>query len=443
MKKIGMTYTRIIALGFLIIICAGAFLLCLPFSSRSGQWTPVIDSLFTATSATCVTGLTVVDTQTHWSLFGQIVILLLIQTGGLGFMTVITMFSIFMRKKIGLHERRLLMQSAGTIRISGIIRLIRRVLYGTLIIEGIGTVLLTTRFCPRFGPVKGIWYSIFHSVSAFCNAGFDILGPESGGSFVGYSNDPVILITLMLLIVIGGIGFIAWNDILRCKFKFRMYELHTKIVILATSILIISGSVFLFITENNRSLAGMGIGEKILNSFFLSVSPRTAGFASVNQASLSESGSIITMLLMFIGGSPGSTAGGIKTTTFVVLVLSTLACARNLSSTSILRKKINSDTVRQASAIIFTYISAVIAGSTVICAIENLPLKEVLFEVISAIATVGLSMGITPDLGTASRIIIIMLMYAGRIGGLTLVVALAQKREKIPLERPEEKILIG
>lgn len=442
LKKLNLTYTQTIALGFLILIIAGAVLLCLPISSRSGEATPFIDSLLTSASATCVTGLAVYNTWEHWSLFGQIVMLVLIQAGGLGFMTVITLFSYFTRRNIGIRERRILMQSAGNIRLSGTVRLLRKIFFGTLIFEGAGAVLLALVFCPQMG-TQGIYYAVFHSVSAFCNAGFDLMGKFNTASFTAYSGNVLVNVTLMALIVIGGIGFMVWEDILKNGIHFRRYELHTKIVLSATVSLILIGAVSLYITEYSNAFAGMSTPKKWLAAFFQSVTTRTAGFNTVDQGSLSDAGSLISMVLMLIGGSSGSTAGGIKTTTFAVLLFSTAACARNNSSVVIFKKRIDDNTVRQSVAIVTIYMTAVMVFTAVICAIESLPLKKSLYEVVSAIATVGLSMSVTPTLGVASKIILTLLMYAGRIGGLSLVIALAEKRVKVPLDRPTEKILIG
>lgn len=441
-KRYKFTNTQIIALGFAAIIMIGTFLLSLPISSKSGTWTPFEDSLLTATSATCVTGLAVYDTGAHWTTFGQLVIITLIQIGGLGFMTIITMFSFFTKRQISMRERHILMQSAGNMNLGGIVKLIKRIIIGTFIIEGMGAVLLSIVFVPEIG-AKGIYYAVFHSISAFCNAGFDILSNVGSASLSGYANNVLLNVTVMLLIIIGGIGFLVWSDILKWKFKFRKYELHSKIVLVTTAVLLILGAVVFFFTERNYAFRNMGTGESILASVFQSVTTRTAGFYSVPQGELSNSGTVMTILLMFIGGSPGSTAGGIKTTTFAVIIVSTIACARNRDSVTVFKRRIADDVVRQSTAIVSIYMAAVLASSAVICALEPITLRESLYEVVSAIGTVGLSMDVTPTLCTASKIIITVLMYAGRLGGLSLVMALAEKREKVPINRPVEKILIG
>lgn len=437
-----LSYTQMIALSFLMIILLGTALLCLPVSSRSGQPTPFLDSLFTATSATCVTGLSVYDTCMHWSVFGQAVILLMIQTGGLGFMTVITMFFFFFKKHISLRERRLLMQSSGDISPGGVVKLIRRILLGTLMFEGVGIVLLSFYFCPRLGFFKGVWFSVFHSVSAYCNAGFDLMSALGSDSFTGCDGNVFVNLTLIFLIIIGGIGFIVWNDVLSHKYHFRRYELHSKIALTVTAALLVLGTALYYVFEQKHTLSGMSEGKQWLVSLFQAVTPRTAGFYTVDMTKLSESGNLLTIVLMFIGGSPGSCAGGIKTTTFAVICAASIRCIRK-DSVVFFRRKIVDDTVKQASAIGCIYLFAVMLATTVICALESSGLRQTLFEVVSAIGTVGLTAGLTAQVGAASKLILILLMYAGRIGGMTLVIALAAKKDKIPLNRPPEKILIG
>lgn len=443
-KKIKITYTQSIALGFLAIILTGAILLSLPIASREGAATPFLDSLFTAVSATCVTGLVVYDTFSHWSVFGQIVILIMIQTGGLGFMTVITMFSIFLKRRISLHERRLLMQSAGMIRISGAVRLIKRILIGTLIFEGTGAILMAFRFCPEMGFTEGLYNAIFHSISAFCNAGFDLMGKFNPySSLMRYQGDWLINLVIMSLIVLGGIGFLVWNDISIKKQKFEQYELHTKIVLVTTAVLLVTSAAAFFVLEKDASMKGMNTGQRILASMFQAVTPRTAGFNTVDMSALSESGNVLTVFLMLVGGSPGSTAGGIKTTTLMVMITSTIAAARQLHSVNVFKRRLDEGILHQAAAIVTIYIFAVLAAVIVICHIETLPMKDVVFEVGSAIGTVGLSVGLTSGFSHASRIILMVLMFGGRVGGLSLMVVFAEKKNNVMLERPPEKILIG
>ena len=432
-----------IAFGFLAVILMGTLLLSLPIAARSGDRTPLIDCFFTATSATCVTGLTVLDTYMHWSSFGHVIILVLIQIGGLGFMTIITMFSIFTRKHISLYERRLLMQSAGTIRLSGIITMIKRVVIGTFCVEGMGAVFLSLRFCPKLGFAKGLWYAVFHSVSAFCNAGFDLMGRFNEVSLTGYYNDPLVCITLMVLIVIGGLGFLVWSDVIKCRFVFKKMELHSKLVLTVTALLVFGGAAVLFMTEKNGAFKGMTTGEQVLSAFFQSITLRTAGFFTFDQSKLSNSGYILSTLLMFIGGSPGSTAGGVKTTTMAVAFLNLISVARNNDDVVIFKRKINNKVVIQSVAIIGIHILMASIAIFIICYLEPIGLREVIYESVSAISTVGISMGITSDFNVASKLFIAGLMYSGRIGGMTIVLAIAENSHKVKLERPEEKILIG
>ena len=439
-KKI--TYTQFLAFGFLAIILTGAVLLTLPVSSRDGTPTGFLTALFTATSSTCVTGLVVVDTYEHWSLFGQIVILCMIQVGGLGFMTLIIAFTRLIRKRISLHDQMILRQATGDPG-AGIAELLRKVLIGTLIFEGTGFILLAIRFCSMMSFGEGLYNALFHSVSAFCNAGFDILSKYGSSSLSLFRNDPLVNFTLMFLIITGGIGFLVWEDIVNCRLKVKKYTLHTKVVLTTTVILLLSGWILFYLLERNGALAGGNEGQKIMTALFQSVTTRTAGFSTIDQAQLSETSSVITTFLMLIGGSPGSTAGGLKTATFAVLVIGTVCCARNEEQTVAFKRRIDPNVVRQASAIAGIYLLAAIVSAMVICVIEPFGFITVLYETASAIGTVGLTQGITPHLGAASRIIIIVLMYAGRIGGLSFVLALAEKRKHVPLERPLGKILIG
>jgi trk system potassium uptake protein TrkH len=439
-----LTSTQIIALFFVAVIAIGTLLLCLPIASKSREWTPLLDSAFTATSATCVTGLIVRDTFTHWSLFGQLVILTMIQIGGLGVMTIIMTFSVFAKKKISLYERKLLMQSAGTIRASEIIRLLRQITKVTLICEGAGAVILATRFCPELGIVKGLYYSVFHAVSAFCNAGFDLMGRYGQfSSLTPFYSDITVNITVCALIICGGIGFIVWQDIVTHGIKFKKYSLHSKIALTTSATLILSGWLIFFLVERNSSLSNLTTGEKILAAFFQSVTSRTAGFNTVPLNRLSGAGVVLMSVLMMIGGSPGSTAGGIKTTTVAVMFFELIAAAKGDKDTVIFKRRLEDDTVKRAGAIISAYTAAVIIALIAISSAENLPLSDVLFEVASAVGTVGLTVGITPSLSSFSHIILMLLMFAGRIGGLTIIVAFAERREHAKLTRPTEKILIG
>lgn len=435
---------QIIAFGFFGVILIGSLLLMLPFSTRSGQTTSYVDALFTATSATCVTGLTPFDTYTHWTLFGQLVILFMIQLGGIGFMTVITMATLFMRHKIGLQNRMLVMESAGTITLSGIGQLVRRIIAGTAIIETTGAAILATQFVPEFGWLRGLYYSFFHAISAFCNAGFDLMGCiEPGSSMINFNGNAVVMVTLVFLILIGGIGFFVWDDILVCKAKFKNYKIHTKLVLVLTAILTVIPFVMFFIFEYDHAFKGMDFFDRILNSLFQTVTPRTAGFSGIDMTTLSEPGGMLTIVLMFIGGNPGSTAGGVKTTTIAVILLSTVAYLQEDNNVTVFKKRIEDKMVRRACAIAFIYFMMIFAASLVISWIEPLNLREVLFEVVSAVATVGLSMNVTATLSVASKVIVIVLMYAGRIGALTFIMLLSKRNKTAILKRPTGKIMIG
>ena len=442
LKKL--TYTQIIVLSFLLVILVGTLLLCLPVSSANGTFTPPINAMFTATSATCVTGLVVYDTFTHWSLFGQIVIISLIQIGGLGFLVFISMFSVFLKKKIGVYERRLLMQAEGNIRLSGAVVLLKRIVRGTFTFEAVGAVILAFRFCPKMGLAEGIFNAIFHAVSAFCNAGFDIMGKyKQFSSLSTFAEDPVVMITMMNLVVIGGIGFLVWSDIVTLKTKVKKYSLHTKIALSTTAILLIGSTLLFLLLEYNGVLKDFSFFDKIINAAFLAVSPRTAGFNTVDLSALSSGSEVITDLLMLIGGSPGSTAGGLKTTTFAVLILSTIAAARHDTHPQIFKRRLPDEALSQATAIFTIYVVVSLVAVVIVSTLENCDVTTAAFEVISAIGTVGATKGLTPTLCGASKLIIMGLMFGGRVGGLSLMLSLAEKRENIPLDRPSEKILIG
>ena len=436
--------SRLIALSFILLILMGTFLLCLPIAARDGCFTPPLDALFTATSATCVTGLVVADTFTKWSLFGQIVIIVLIQIGGIGLMSFISMFFIFMKRKLYLQDRMLLMQSAGNTQLSGMVKLVRRIILGTFLIEGCGAVFLAIRFIPRMGVIQGLYYAVFHSISAFCNAGFDLMGRyEPYSSLTAYASDVLINITIMLLILIGGIGFLVWDDIIKYRLRFNDYSLHSKIILVTTPILLIGGALGYFVFEQKYTLLGDSIGEQILKSFFASTTMRTAGFNTIDYARMSPSASLLSDVLMMIGGSPGSTAGGIKSTTITIVFLSIISMLRGEADTLVGKRRLSTILIKQAAVIILVYAVYVLTGAMLICHIEKLPMADVLFEVISAVCTVGVTTGITPHLSTISHIILIILMYGGRIGGFTLMLVLGQQRKKPPLRRPKENILIG
>jgi trk system potassium uptake protein TrkH len=358
-------------------------------------------------------------------------------------MTLITGFAALIKKRVSLRNTQILMESAGNDELSGIRPLIRRIFVGTIIFEAAGALLLSTQFIPIFGWRTGIIYSVFHSVSAFCNAGFDILGDYAGGaSLSAFATNPVVNITVMLLIIIGGLGFIVWNDLITTKFKLSKLKFHTKLVLVTTGVLIALGFALFLLFEHNHAFSDYTWGQKILLALFQSVTPRTAGFATVPMSSLSDSGSILTMVLMLIGGSPGSTAGGIKTTTIAVVIITTYASAKKTEPT-VFNRRIGDDAIRKAGSICTIYMVAIFVATMIICSVEALPLKEALFEVVSAIGTVGLSMGITPGLNYVAKGILTAFMFAGRIGGLSLAFAISGRQASSAVGRPEGKVLIG
>ena len=445
-NKITKKFSRmqIIALGFLSIIIIGTLLLMLPFASKDGHSAGLVNALFTATSATCVTGLVVFDTFAHWTVFGKVVILILIQVGGLGFVTLGMFLSLLLKRKIGLSEREMLHESVSAMSVSGMVKLTKEIIVGTICIEGIGAIILSLRFIKDFGIGRGIYYGIFHSISAFCNAGFDLIGIKSEySSFTSYVGDPVVNITIIALIIIGGIGFLVWDDILKHKLEFKKYMLHTKLVLVSTAALIIGGTILFFIFEYSNTLEGMPVGTKILASLFSSVTPRTAGFNTIDTGMLSDSSKLLTMLLMFIGGSPGSTAGGAKTTTMVVLAFYALAMIRNQEDINLFGRRLTSDVVKKANAVVVINLTLAFTAAMVIMAMQTIPFTDVMFEVLSAINTVGMSTGITRDLNLISRILIIVLMYCGRLGSLSFALVFAQKSTTDNVRQPQERIIVG
>lgn len=435
---------QLIAFGFFFLIMTGTFLLMLPISSRNGTFTPFMTALFTATSASCVTGLILVDTFTHWSFFGQLVLLLLIQIGGLGFITIGTAVSLILRKKIGLKERGWIKESFNVLDIGGVVRLIKRVLKGTLLFEGIGALLLFIRFFPRMGLAQSIYYSIFHAISAFCNAGFDLMGRyEQYSSFTAYYNDPVVCFTLCFLILIGGIGFFVWSDIADHKFHFRKYALQTKMVLSVSAVLIFGGALLFYLIEGNRLYADMDLTGKICSSFFSAVTPRTAGFNTTDTGALSEGGKLLTIILMFVGGGSGSTAGGVKMVTVFVLLLYLRSTLLRTTGTNIFGRRIETNTITKAAALLSTYLFFILAATLTICSIQDFPIGDTLFEVVSAICTVGMSTGLTGSLNGVSQIIIAFLMYIGRLGSLSFALSFTDHKKLTHIMQPVERINIG
>ena len=439
-KKLKLSSFQIILFGFVAVILIGAFLLMLPISSKSGEGTAFIDSLFTSTSAVCVTGLIVFDTATHWTIFGQIIILLLIQIGGMGVVTVAASFALLSGKKIGLFGRDTMKEAISAPTVGGIVRLTGFILKGIFLIELIGALIMLPVFCKDYG-AEGIWMAIFHSVSAFCNAGFDIMGTKSGAfsSLTSYSAQPIISITIMSLIVVGGIGFLVWQDICKNKWRIKKYRMQSKVVLLVTAILICLPTLYFFFFEFND----LPIGERLLTSLFQAITPRTAGFNTVNLAIISEVGLFLMIMLMLIGGSPGSTAGGMKTTTLAVLFSSAISVFKKKENAELMKRRIEDDTVKNAAAIFLLYIVLFLGGGMVISAIEDLPMLYCLYETASAVGTVGLTLGITPTLGILSKTILIVLMFVGRVGGLTLIYATLGGNKKQASKLPLDKITVG
>lgn len=444
--KIRLKPIQVIAIGFALIILVGAVLLTLPISSKSGEWTSFSDCFFTTTSATCVTGLIVQDTGTYWSVFGQLVIIALIQIGGIGFMTVATLFAFVFGKKITLKQRGLIQESVNTNYPGGLVRLTKKIIIGTFVVEAIGAVILSIRFSFDFGILKGIYYGIFHSISAFCNAGFDLLGAHFGEycSLTHYADDIVVNVTIVALIMIGGIGFVVWSDIWNHKYHFKKYSIHSKIVLTVTLGLLIFGTAFFFVMENNNNpqFAGESFKNKLLLSFFQSGTTRTAGFNTCDLKGLSTGSKLMTIIYMFIGGSPGSTAGGIKTTTFVVLILSLVATIKGTPDLNIYKRRLEADASRKANAVVLTNMFFALFATVVISINHNFPLEDVFIETFSAIGTVGLSTGITRSLNDFERIVICILMYCGRVGSLSFAISFA-KAKVHNIRRPETKISIG
>ena len=444
MKIRQLSYVQTIALGFLTVIAAGTILLMLPAASQNGEATGLVTALFTSVSASCVTGLVLVDTATYWSGFGQAVILLLIQLGGLGFMTIATLFSRLLRRRMSLRERGVMAESINTVRVGRILEITSTIGLGTLIFELSGAALLAMRFIPEFGFAQGLWYSVFHSVSAFCNAGFDLMGvKEPFSSLVSYSDDALVSITIMLLIILGGIGFLVWDDIRQKGLKWRRYDLQTKLVIVTTLALVFGGALLFFVIERNRMNADMPLGEQVLVSFFSAVTPRTAGFNSVDTASLSDASKLLTVILMFIGGSPGSTAGGIKTTTVAVAFVFLFSGIRGRRGAYVFGRRIPDDAMKRSGMIVSTNLMLALFGALVLCGTQSLPLSDVLIEVFSAIGTVGMSTGITRELSTLSALVVTLLMYLGRVGSVSFAMALLERRMDPPVTYPEEQVTVG
>lgn len=442
-KTIPLSPNRTIALGFLAIILSGALLLMLPFANRSGQGLSFLDSLFTATSATCVTGLVVADTWTQFNLLGQVILLLLIQVGGLGYMTIMLQASLLLGRKIGLKQRSLMMESVSAQRLSDVLTLLRYILLGTAVIEGAGAALLSVRFIPELGAAQGIWYAVFHSVSAFCNAGFDLMGfREPYSSLTQYVRDPLVNLTVCALVLLGGLGFLVWRDVWENGPRLRRYSLHSKLILTSSAILTAGGAVLFWLAERDNVLAGMTAGEQALAALFQAVSPRTAGFNTVDLAALTSGGGLLTIVLMFVGAGPGSTGGGVKITTVAVCLLTLVSYVRGRREVGAFNRRLDEEQIHRAAAAVTLYLTLAMTGGFLLLAIQPFPLQDALFEVFSAMSTVGLSTGITRDLVPVNRFLLIVMMYCGRIGSLSMMMALAEHRQA-RVKDPVEHIVLG
>ena len=446
-KKKTLSAFKILALGFATVIFTGATLLSMPFSSASGQFTNFLDCLFTSTSAVCVTGLVTLDTGIYWSMAGKTIIMLLIEIGGLGFMAMSTIFALVLRKKITLKDRLVMQEAYNTFNLQGIISHVRYMLLFTLVVQGIAALILMTQFIPLEGVGMGIYYGIFHSISAFCNAGFDLLGNFT--SLTVFNENKVVLMTVASLINIGGLGYLVWRELigtLSKKKKLKDISLHAKVVLTLSIIFVVGGTLSFLIFEWNNpdTMKDMSFGNKLVNSYFSATTPRTAGFNSISNSGMSPASKLITMAYMFIGGSPGGTAGGIKTTTFGIIIFTLITVLKGRSDVEIYKKKLSQSTVYKAIAIFFLGMIIVVIGVMILSINEkSATFEQIVYEVLSAFGTVGLTMGITPNLQSISKVTIICIMYMGRVGPLTVMLALSNKHEKINIKYPEGKLLIG
>ncbi len=435
---------QIIILGFLLLILGGALLLMLPIATRGPGGASFPDALFTATSATCVTGLVLHDTALYWSPFGQLVILALIQVGGMGVVTTAAAIFMFTGKRIGLKQRWIMQESISAPQVGGIVRMTGFILKTTFALEGLGALLLAVRFCPQFGPLRGLWYAVFHAISAFCNAGFDLMGTQAPfSSLTAYTGDALVSGTVGALIVLGGLGFFTWRDVREHGIHLRQYRLQSKLILLTTLALLAGGFLFFYAYEFRLPQWESMTGWQRLNAAaFQSITPRTAGFNTVDLTQLSESGKLLTTLLMLTGGSPGSTAGGFKTTTLAVLLLSAFAVFHRRGNAQCFGRRLPESAVRSGCAILLLYLLLFLAGGTFIACLDGVPLLDALFEAASAIGTVGLSTIGTANLSTPSHLILISLMYIGRVGGLTLIYAVTTGGTT-SAQYPQEPVTVG
>lgn len=442
-KYFKLTPVQILAVGFATVILIGAILLNLPIASQDRSRTPFIDCLFVSTSATCVTGLVTVDTGTHWSYFGKTVIMFLIEIGGLGFMSFATLIALLLGKRITLKERLVMQEALNSFSLQGLVKMAKYVLIFTFSIQLAGALLLSTQFIPEFGLVKGIYYSVFHSISAFCNAGFDLMGEFR--SLTPYADNTVIIITIGSLIIIGGLGFYVWQEIYNFK-GLRKLSLHSKVALSVTAFLLVTGTILMFIFESNNpgTMKNMSFKGKVLSSFFAAVTPRTAGFNSISTSDMTNAGVFLTIILMFIGGAPGSTAGGIKITTAGVLAMTVISIVKGREDTEIYKKRLAKDTVYKSLSITIIALVLIITVIMLLSLTEpSASLEYILYEATSAFGTVGMSLGLTTELSFAGKIIVAFTMYCGRLGPLTVFLALANRVNSNKIKYPEDKILVG
>ena len=439
-KKKNFTSAQVIILSFIVMILTGSLLLMLPFATADGKGASFLDALFTATSASCVTGLIVQDTATYWSGFGQLVILVLIQIGGLGVVTMAFAISLMSGKRIGLRQRSTMQEAIAAPKVGGIVRLTGFILRMTLIFEACGMVLLAPVMIRDFGLLRGLWYAVFHSISAFCNAGFDLMGiREKFSSLTHYAGNPLIVLTISALVIIGGIGFLVWEDVRTNHLRFKRYRMQTKVVLTTTAILLVVPTVLFFLLEYREGSAG----QRLLLAWFQTMTARTAGFNTADLTLMSEAGMALMIVLMLVGGSPGSTAGGMKTTTLAVLLSNMRSVFRRKEDTVFFGRRIEKDTVKSAATIATMYLVLFVTGGCLISRIEGLPLLTCLYETASAVGTVGVTLGITSSLGVVSRLILIVLMYMGRVGGLTLIYATVSSQQGNLSKFPVDKITVG
>ena len=440
-KKAKLNGVQILSLGFIIVIVIGTILLSLPVSSATGESTNILDAAFTSTSAVCVTGLITLNTSTHWSFFGKLIIMMLIEIGGLGFMSFATFFAILLKKKITLRERLVMQEAMNTFNIQGLVKMVRYVFGFTFGVQFFGTLLLSTHFVPQYGLSKGLFYSLFHSISAFCNAGFDLFGT----SLTTYYNNSVVILIISAIIIIGGLGFTVWIELYDYK-GLKKLSIHSKLVLLVTVVLILGGTILMFIFEfrNPETIGGMGFKDKALNSFFASVTTRTAGFNSISIDGMSTAGKFLTIILMFIGGSPGSTAGGLKTATFGIIILTVISVIKGREDTEVFGRRFSKHLVYKSFTLCFIGMALVITSTMVLSYTEaGTSFMDLLYEATSAFGTVGLTTGLTPNLSPVGKVLIIFMMYFGRVGPLTVALAMTKKRNNNGFKYPEAKILIG